>query len=504
MTRDEALASLSNLKVFDVVIIGAGINGATLFDSLCRQGYRALLIDKADFANGSSQSSGMMIWGGLLYLTNLEFGYVAKLSSDRDAMIQEKNQWVTPKMMRYIPLKKMGRSKWWVYVGLWFYWVLSFGRRKMPKVQRQFSERDLLNPAVADSSLCYEEAVLETSDARFVYRQIAPHQTPEQLAINYCTVCGRFDDQVNAWQLDLKDQLTLQNHSVRAKMIVNCAGVWTDEVNAKFDIKAPVKHVYSKGVYIGFSRPSSHESSVFFDLGEHDDVITYVPWGSVSLWGPTETMESDLAKGYEVSSADIDYLIRHYNQRFKKQVTRSDIVSLRCGVRPLVVPVDSAMHEGYPLDLSRNPEVIVDSKKPWISCYGGKITGATRMAAVAMSQIQKVIRPIGVSHQPLDGWESQVPWIKLAHFPYPLPSPRWCAEHEQCLTLSDYLRRRTNVAQWNARCGLGLNNENFESIMFIAIELSLGDATKAQTMYREYHDWVVHHFDQIIAATPYS
>ena len=72
---------------FDVAIVGGGINGACLYDALCKKGYRTILLDKGDFACGSSQASGMMIWGGLLYLKNFDVASVYKFSKARDKMI---------------------------------------------------------------------------------------------------------------------------------------------------------------------------------------------------------------------------------------------------------------------------------------------------------------------------------------------------------------------------------------------------------------------------------
>jgi glycerol-3-phosphate dehydrogenase len=117
LKRQQLFQRLQVEHEFDVVILGGGINGACLYDTLCRQGYKVLLLDKSDFSAGTSQSSGMMIWGGLLYLRNLDFSNVFELSSGRDQIIRQKTNWVSPERMRYLASAGTGRSKWWVQSG---------------------------------------------------------------------------------------------------------------------------------------------------------------------------------------------------------------------------------------------------------------------------------------------------------------------------------------------------------------------------------------------------
>jgi len=98
-------------EVFDVLVLGGGITGASLYAELCRQGWRTLLIDKGDFASGTSQSSGMMVWGGLLYLRAGDVLTVLRLSRSRDRMIEEPDGWTTPTSFHYIPSLKGDRRR---------------------------------------------------------------------------------------------------------------------------------------------------------------------------------------------------------------------------------------------------------------------------------------------------------------------------------------------------------------------------------------------------------
>ncbi|MGB5261844.1 MAG: FAD-dependent oxidoreductase, partial [Gammaproteobacteria bacterium] len=122
--------------VFDVAVIGGGINGASLYNDLCRQGFRTLLVDRNDFAAGSSQASGMMVWGGLLYLRVGDLLTVTKLSRARDRMISELDDWTQPVFYRYIPSRKNIMPSALIGAGLGFYWLLGAGRRRLPAYER--------------------------------------------------------------------------------------------------------------------------------------------------------------------------------------------------------------------------------------------------------------------------------------------------------------------------------------------------------------------------------
>ncbi len=495
MTREARFTRLQGETHFDVVILGGGINGACLFDALCRKGYRTLLLDKGDFASGTSQASGMMIWGGILYLKNFDLGTVFHLSLDRNHMIEDMGDWIFPLSMRYLPSVRAGRGKWFVYLVLWVYWLIGLGARRRPSIRNVFVERALLKDEVAKGSLNYEEAFLRSSDARFVQHWVFQHQGADHAAMNYCEASGSHSMQKGLWQLDLKDTRGGMEHSVTAKMVVNCAGVWTDSVNTQFGIESPFRHALSKGVYLGIRRPPLHEVSLVLELEDHDDVVMLVPWGPISMWGPTETMVQDVADGFKVSGEDIDYLLEQYSRRFRKPLTRQDIVSVRCGVRPLVVDRDFSAN-CYPLELSRRQEVALDPVRPWISCYGGKITGCTRMADRVLRVIAKSVAPSG-----LPSPTSPQTDIELTDFPgmpERVPSAKWCLEQEFCCTLEDYFRRRTNIAQWVPRMGLGCGDANLPVVRAIAMDLASGEPARAEHLLAEFRLQVGMQVDELL------
>ncbi len=489
--------TLKDQRDFDVVILGAGVHGSCVYDTLCRSGYRVLLADKGDFSSGTSQSSGMMVWGGLLYLRNFDLPSVVSLSRDRDRMLREKKSWVSRSRIRYLASVRSDRPKCFVRLALWFYWLIGFGRMSSPSSQDFFPENGMIEPGKVSGSLVYEEGFLKDSDARLVYRWLGPHRGPGQIAFNHCKVEGTFERVRRRWSLEVRDLLSGETHSIEAGMIVNCAGVWTDAVNSQFGIQAPFRHVWSKGVYLGVRRDPRHTTTLIFELGKHRDVVTFVPWGPIALWGPTETEVHDLESGFSASSSDVETLLQEYNQRFQKKMNPGEIISIRCGIRPLCVPV-AFDKSRYPLDLSRRMEICESSDRRWISCYGGKLTDSSSMASKVASKVRKVLTPSAEKFEPNYDWEDGMEWVHFPGLAEPVPSPSWSAEEEYCYGLEDYLRRRTNIAQWVERGGFGLCDENSDELKKIALILSGNDEAKADRMFCEYRDKIIKEFDALL------
>jgi glycerol-3-phosphate dehydrogenase len=501
MTTRQQLWDQAGATEFDVAIIGGGVTGASLYHHLCRHGHRVLLADQSDFAAASSQSSGMLVWGGLLYLRNLDLRAVFGFSHARDSLIRSGQEWVRPESIRYIPAANGGRNAQLVQAALYLYWTMGLFHRHAPTRELEFAERSLIRPRDHLQSLRYEEGVLRESDARFVLHWITPHQNEEQVPLNYCAVGdGVYHARDGNWALQLHDTLGPNQVTARARVVVNCAGVWTDEVNRRFGIRSPVRHLLSKGVYLGLRRPTEHRSPLVFEMGEHGDVLTLLPWGPVSLWGPTETRVEDIASGYRADSEDLAFLLEHARRELDPAPTRDDIVSLRCGIRPLVVPA-SFDKDVYPLNISRRHRLVVDSDRPWLSFYGGKLTNCVDAAADIYAHIPgrqlRSPRINGVRHDlPGEIEREAFPGIED-----PVASVRWSREHEFCHTLADYLRRRTNIAQWIPRQGLGRQDENLPQLRQIALELYEGDTPTADRELARYRRSVIDNFDQLLRAT---
>jgi len=484
--------------IFDVVVAGAGINGSSIYHELCRRGYSVLLIDKGDFSGGTSQASAMMIWGGLLYLRNLDLRTVVKLSGARDEAIKSLTSHVNPVSFHYIPAAKGGRNRHHVQMALYFYWLLGGMRRKRPSVKKRFEGLGLLGDNSSALSLCYEEAVLRQSDSRFVLHWITPFFSDRNTPLNYCRLTGgEYEPTGKVWHLCLADELRDRTAVVKTRMVLNCTGVWTDEVNRLLSIDSPYKHVLSKGVFIGVRRPAEHEYPLIFEMAQEGDVLSFIPWGPVSLWGPTETKIERIDEGFAPDVEDIRFLLRHASLNLKTKITASEIVSLRCGIRPLAVK-KSYKADCYPLDLSRKSVIVEDQMRPWVSVYGGKLTDCRSLAGRVAARIERKIAKIK-GDEPESRPGTAVP--DLSSFPGlndPVSSIEWCMKNEFCCTIEDYLRRRTNIAQWVPREGMEKENGNAGHILGLLETLHGADREKAHSELAAYTAKVKVRFDDVI------
>ena len=436
----------------------------------------------------------MMIWGGILYLKDFHLRTVLKLCRARDQLIEQMPEKVAPLSLRYLPGKESLRNRHVVRMGMMLYWLLGSFQRRFPGCEAAFAEWQMLKAGRFRPSLTFEEAMLKVSDCRFTLEWILPFIAPRTTALNHCaTENARFDPSSGDWRLELRDRLGGHEAAVTAHFIVNSAGVWTDSLNNQLGIESPYRHELSKGVYVSFRRPESLHQILVFDTGENADTLTFVPWGPVAMWGPTETPVAEIGQAFSVSPEDIRSLLLLANRNLHTRYGVEDIVSMRCGIRPLAVRRGFSK-AAYPLELSRKHLIHHDHSRHAVVVYGGKLTSCGLMAEQVRCLLAGHLRPGPAAlPTPLGSPRGE----RFPGLNEPVPSAEWCRDREHCYTLEDYLRRRTNIAQWVPRAGLGIHSENLEALrkiarVFCRNEAAVDDAITAyQQDVRDRHDDVL-------------
>ncbi len=483
--RAARFRSMAEGGPLDFLIVGGGISGAMLHDVLCRRGYRVAMVDKSDFASGTSQASGMLVWGGLLYLKNLDFATVASLCKARKALMEKCARQIKPLDIHYLTGGAPAASKAFVWAALQFYWLLGGCELDRPRFKK----------CPSGDALIYQEGMLCESDSRFVIDQIAAQDSEQSIALNHCRVATASRDSSHGlWRIGLNDELTGTEHQVTAKVLINAAGVWADELNRLAGLESRYKHVFSKGVYLAFPRGDSVEARIYPMLGRND-VLTHVPWGPVSMWGPTETSIQNMKAGFSADRDDVRFLLDQARRQLRGQHRAEDVVSIRCGIRPLVVPRNYNREE-YPLSLSRRHQVEIHKEKMAITMYGGKFTSAMTVAEHTANLLKRWIPPARFSpptrhHAP----ETRI-HDGLGHA---FVTPEWARDRESCATLEDYLRRRTNIAQWMPRMGLGHQNEQRDALLETASAFT-DEPNHAEAMVCAYEQRVRSLYDPLLSA----
>ena len=450
---------------YDVAIVGGGVQGACLFDRLAGGGHRVLLCDGGDFAGGTTQASALLVWGGLLYLARGDVRAGVGLSRCRDRWLAGSPDLAEPHAMSFVLGRRPHRRPLAARAALWAYWAVGGGRRRPPRFDTAFAEQAFLAPASAAARVRYEEGRLRPSDAQLVAHWLRPSATAR--AINHCrAVGGGYDRRCQRWCLDLHDAATGRAVEVTARWVVNAAGPRADRVNDTFDVRSPWEHVLAKGASLCVPRPAGHRDTLVFDAADAADGYSLVPWGPVSMWGSTEDVVGSPEEGRHADRGDVERLLELLNRHLRRPIEPADVVSLRCGVRPLVVR--RGTRPADPSRASKQWRVHVDADRPWVTLYGGKITSSPEMAGRAAAVLG---RRLGPAAGPVRRVESPLP--ATASFPglsAPVPSAAWCRRWQACRSLDDYLRRRTNVAQWVPRGGLGRHGEHRPALVEIAAE----------------------------------
>ena len=215
------------------------------------------------------------------------------------------------------------------------------------------------------------------------------------------------------------------------------------------------------------------------------------------MWGPTETAIDDADQGFVATPEDVRFLLEQRDRCLSVKSPKEDILALRCGVRPLAVKAD--YHKNvYPLELSRRFRISADSERPWISTYGGKLTGCTLLADKIAATARPFLPPppAVVPHPEPPG---AAPQTRFPGLDLPVPDPAWCKAQEFCCTLEDYLRRRTNIAQWLPRGGLGRQDENLPHLRAVCRALADNDEA-AEADLAGYRAQIAERFDAVLDA----
>ena len=362
---------------FDVLIIGGGITGAGIALDAAARGLRTALIEKNDFAWGTSSRSTKLIHGGLRYLKQLEFGLVKEVGSERAIVHKLAPHLVVAEKM-LLPLKEgRGFGTLLTSFGLklydWLAGVKEADQRKMLTRQQTLRHEPLLKPDGIKGGGLYAE--YRTDDARLTLEII-------KTAISYGAVISNYVE-ANAFQytnekvsgVTVTDQLTKRSFPIQANQIVNATGPWVDQLREKDKSKTGKTLHLTKGVHIVVPRAKLPvQQSIYFDVPD-GRMIFAIPRGRITYIGTTDTDYVQDIDHVITTQEDANYLIEAVNDSFPAvQLSLADVESSWAGLRPLIHEEGKSASE-----LSRKDEIFV-SHSGLLSIAGGKLTGYRKMA----------------------------------------------------------------------------------------------------------------------------
>ncbi|MFS4454565.1 glycerol-3-phosphate dehydrogenase/oxidase [Maribacter sp. 2304DJ31-5] len=385
--RAETVSRLTK-EDFDLIVIGGGITGAGIALDAASRGLKVALLEKKDFASGTSSKSTKLIHGGLRYLKQFDFWLVKEVGSERSIVHKLAPHLVLPEKM-LLPLIENGSyGKWLTSVGLKVYDILAQvtgdDKRRMLEKKEALNLEPLLPKKILKGAGYYAE--YRTDDARLTIENIKTSLQFGTMALNYATVTGFMytDEKING--VTVKDEITGKEFRVDSKYVVNAAGPWVDELRGMDNSKKGKRLHLTKGVHLVFPYEKLPvKQSVYFDIPD-GRMMFAIPRGKITYVGTTDTNYDDNKNEVRTDMADAIYLISAVNNMFPSiNLEIENIISSWAGLRPLIHEEGKSASE-----MSRKDEIFT-SHTGLISIAGGKLTGYRKMAERVVDRISEKI-----------------------------------------------------------------------------------------------------------------
>ena len=378
-------------EVFDVLVIGGGINGAGVARDAVLRGMSVALLERGDFAIGTSSRSSKLIHGGVRYLEQGDIPLVLESCRERDLLRSR----LAPHLVRAQPFvfplyRDDDLSPWQLRAGLLLYDLLAgFHNVHTPRMLSP-DEVTRLGPGLVSEGLVGGAHYYDcwTDDARLTLETALAARSGGAATLNHAEVIALEKDSAGRLAAArVRDPLTGRTTRVRARVFVNTSGPWLDRVRRLDDAGAPPRLRLTKGVHAVFDRKKVGNRHAVVIRGVDDRVMFVIPWQNQTLAGTTDTFYDDDPARVSADSDDVDYIIAAVNRAFPRaDLTTADIISTYAGLRPLVAPEDELDES----DISRE-DAIFESPAGLISLGGGKLTTHRHVAERIVELVAKRI-----------------------------------------------------------------------------------------------------------------
>lgn len=394
--------SLLDSEPFDVLVIGGGITGTGVALDAVARGFKVALVEKNDFASGTSSKSTKLVHGGIRYLPNFDFALVHEALVERGILVHTAPFLVHP-VPFVLPMYKgdlhpvgmpfttpngIGLS-FILNIGLYMYDALA-GRRNVGR-HRHLSRKEVMKLAPALKTEDLEEGYLyydaQTNDARLTMAVLRTAAGFGATITNYSDVTGFLMEKDKIVGAHVLDRLGNQQLTVRARYVVNATGIYAEQIEGLTGHESQIEVQPSKGVHLVLSRKDLELGSSAIVLPETEDkrILFIVPWQSRAVYGTTDTGTGDLDHPV-TKHEEIEYLLKYLNRYLSVHLSEENIISTYAGYRPLIRPRNAKNRSTA--RLSRTHAVLEDSSG-LITIVGGKLTTYRRMAQDTLDVISR-------------------------------------------------------------------------------------------------------------------
>jgi glycerol-3-phosphate dehydrogenase len=402
--RSDALKRLADER-FDLAVVGGGITGAGIARDASLRGLKVALVEKLDFGAGTSSKSSKMVHGGLRYLDNGEFSLVFESVNERTLLMSRARHLVRP--LPFLVPSYQGDRRWLMSLdfGVWLYEALCLFRTPAglhhtygPKTTAE------LEPGLKREGLrggiVYSDA--RTDDARLTLENVLDARAQGAVVMNHLRAGALLYEGDRVCGVTVHDELEGHALDVRARLVVNATGPWSDEVRALAGEQALLKPARGSHLVVDANRlPVKHALMMF--APRDGRVVFTIPWGlHRTVIGTTDTFYQGSLDEVFADRDDAQYLLETANTYFPDaKLSFDDVLATWSGLRPLVRPAKDVNAS----KVSR--EHMVESKPGFLTIAGGKLTTYRRMAQdlvdLALTEQLGGMRPHSTAHRPLPG-----------------------------------------------------------------------------------------------------
>lgn len=336
--REEAWAQLKNQ--WDLIIVGGGITGAGILALAAQGGVRTLLLEKADFASGTSSRSSKMVHGGLRYLKHLQIKLTRESVRERQRLLEAAPGLIEPLGFIYPIYEGDHPSPWVMGVGLGIYTRLAPDAGDYQRLDEV--DIGMMAPGLKTRGLerGYHYMDAQTDDARLVLRVLYDGLVAGEgraVALNYAAVIGLLKDGEQVAGVAVRDETTGETAEARARLVINATGAWADELREEVGEARRLRPLRGSHLYFSLDRFPVYQAIAFSHPDDGRPVFVY-PWEGVALVGTTD-VDHSLAMEAEasISVEEADYLLRAVQSHFPElDLGKSDVLTTQAGVRPVI------------------------------------------------------------------------------------------------------------------------------------------------------------------------
>lgn len=445
-------------RIFDLLVIGGGITGAGVARDAAMRGLEVALVEKDDFASGTSSRSSRLVHGGIRYLEHGHIRMVRESVRERETLLRIAPHLVKPLEFTWPVYRGARISRTKLRAALGVYNVLA-GHYRPPRIHsaEKVSEREpLLQRRELKGGASYTDA--STDDSRLTLANILSAQSHDAVTLNHTEALRPISRERDEWLVKVRDMPSEMQNDVRTRVIVNATGPWRLNLERRWP-QHRLQRRGSKGVHIALPRDRVGNRGAVTIISPDDGRVMFVlPSGSLTIVGTTDTWTSEPPDEVRASMEDTEYLLNAADAYFPEaQLTDGDIVSAWAGIRPLA----DWDPDRKPSDVSREHR-ITQNGAGMITVSGGKLTTYRAMAQQIVNQVEL---ELGRKPSPCKTAEAELPGKDRAErvaamaasnsalaervvpeLPYTFGDLVYALEHEMALTLSDLFMRRTRLA----------------------------------------------------------